>query len=89
MMALAEDGDVYGWGYNQYDQLCVPNDTTIPANPPNANVVITPIDLSQESNFPSSVTMMAGASITPTTTSRRPTRSIRVAPTPTVTWGTT
>ena len=57
MMALAQDGDVYGWGYNQYDQLCIPNETI----PSNANVVTSPIDLSQEANFPSGVTMMAGA----------------------------
>ncbi len=60
MMALASDGDVYGWGDNQYDQLCIPGEA-IPANPSTANEVLTPIDLSQELGFPSGVTMMAGA----------------------------
>ncbi len=60
IMALARDGDVYGWGFNQYDQLCIPNEA-IPASPQNANVVTTPIDLTQQGYVPSGVTLMAGA----------------------------
>jgi alpha-tubulin suppressor-like RCC1 family protein len=57
MMALSIRGDVYGWGFNQYDQLCIPNEQ-IPAK---SNEQATPLDLTKAGYIPAGVTMMAGA----------------------------
>ncbi len=69
IMAIAagvdgQPGDVYGWGWNSFDQLCA-SDQTIQANAPAAapkgTSVISPVDLTAAGYVPPGVTMVAGA----------------------------
>jgi alpha-tubulin suppressor-like RCC1 family protein len=57
MMALGENRDVYGWGYNKGDELCIPGEKI----PSTSNVQKTPVDLTAAGDVPAGVTMMAAA----------------------------
>lgn len=63
MMAIATNGDVWGWGLNSYGQLCASDQTidqTIPYNN-SSTTVDKPVDLTTNGYLPGNMTMAAGA----------------------------